>query len=58
MNPKEVYDLLEKLREDNDRIYVRLERYLTVEKIVFGLVGVALIAVATSLMALVVGTKT
>lgn len=58
MNPKEVYDLLEKLREDNDRIYVRLERYLTVEKIVFGLVGVALIAVATSLVALVVGTKT
>lgn len=58
MNPKEVYDLLEKLREDNDRIYVRLERYLTVEKIVFGLVGIALIAVATSLVALVVGTKT
>lgn len=58
MKPKEVYDLLEKLREDNDRIYVRLERYLTVERIVFGLVGVALIAVATSLVALVVRTKT
>jgi hypothetical protein len=58
MNPKEVYDLLEKLREDNDRIYVRLERYLTVEKIVFGLVGAALIAVVTSLVALVVRTKT
>lgn len=57
MKPKDVYELLEKIREDNDKIYVRLERYLTVEKIVFGLVGIALIAVATSLVALVVRTK-
>ena len=54
MTPKEVYEMLEDLRKENERVYVRLERYLNVERIVFGIVSVALLAVFTSLIALVV----
>lgn len=54
MKPEDVYKLLEDMRHENEKVYVRLERYLNVERIVFGIVGVALLAVFTSLMALVV----
>lgn len=54
MKPDKVYQLLEDMRKENERVYVRLERYLNVERIVFGIVGVALLAVFTSLMALVI----
>ena len=57
MRPEDVYKLIEDMRRDNERVYVRLERYLTVERIVFGLVGIALFAVFSSIMALVLRTK-
>ena len=54
MKTEDIYKLVEDMRKENERMYVRLERYLNVERIVFGIVGVALLAVFTSLMALVV----
>ena len=54
MKPEKVYELLEEVRKENERVFVRLERYLNVERIVFGIVGAALLAVFTSLLALVV----
>ena len=58
MKPEEVYKLLEEMRKENERVYVRLERYINVERIVFGFIGIALLAVGSSLLALVIRTKT
>lgn len=54
MKTEDIYRLIEDMRKENEKMYVRLERYLNVERIVFGMVGVALLAVFTSLIALVI----
>lgn len=65
---KDLYEEVTKLRreleqadsdlEDKiDRTYVRLERYLTVEKIVFALIGAVMFAVVSAILVSILGVK-
>lgn len=64
MKPEEVYKIVEemrrelkddfeKLEEKADKIYVKVEAFDPVRKIVYGLVGIVLTAVLTALVGLV-----
>ena len=64
MKPEEVYELVEKFRrelkedfdkleEKSDRIYVKMEAFDPVRRIVYGLVGIVLTGVGLALVGLV-----
>lgn len=67
MKTEEVYKLIEttrrelksdfeKLEEKSDKIYVKVESFEPVRRLVFGMVGVVLLSVFGAIIAIVVGT--
>lgn len=51
---RDVYEQVEKLREEISADYVKKARYEPVEKIVYGLVGLIMLAVGSAVVASVV----
>lgn len=51
---KQLADRIKKVEEDLETKYVRLERYINVERLIYGLVGLMLTAVVIALLSLVI----
>lgn len=57
MTAQEVYALVERLESKIDGSFVRNDRFAPVERIVYGAVGLILIAVVGAIITMVVGQK-